>query len=235
MSWAAQDGYDVRFDWGAAGVARLAPACRTFVVVDILRFSTAVETGLSHGLVLRPEHWPMPLEGRGRLGDYVADGSVPGGPSLSPSSLLSLPVGCSVVLPSLNGANCALAAAATGATVIAGSLRNASAVARHLESARYPVGVIAAGEVSPDGGLRPAVEDILGAAALLRGVAGSFSPEASVTAAAFSPEPLPLVRASASGRQLAEVGHDEDADWAGQLDVSELVPVLADGVFVAAG
>ncbi|MCU1495844.1 MAG: 2-phosphosulfolactate phosphatase, partial [Acidimicrobiaceae bacterium] len=47
-------------------------------------------------------------------------------------------------------------------------------------------------------------------------------------------DPLELVRASASARQLASVGHDEDADWAAQLDVSTCVPVLDGDVFVDA-
>lgn len=232
MSWVSQDGFDVRFDWGAPGVARLAPHCRTFVVVDVLRFSTAVETGLTHGLVVQPEHWPLPRTST-RVG-YVADGSVPGGPSLSPSSLLLLAPGERVILPSLNGANCALAAADTGAMVVAGSLRNASAVAKYLGGATGPIGVIAAGDLASDGTMRPAVEDILGAAAILRLLPGSRSPEAAVAEAGYSAEPSALVESSASARQLASVGHVDDAVWAGELDVSGCVPVLDGDVFVDA-
>jgi len=232
VSWVSQDGFDLRFDWGAPGVARLAPHCRTFVVIDVLRFSTAVETGLTHGLVVQPEHWPLPRSGT-RSG-YVADGSIPGGPSLSPSSLLLLPKGERVILPSLNGANCALAAADTGAIVVAGSLRNASAVAKYVGGMPGPIGVVAAGDLASDGTMRPAVEDILGAAAILRYLPGTRSPEASVAEAGFSPEPAVLVGASASARQLASVGHGEDAEWASELDVSECVPVLEGDVFVDA-
>jgi 2-phosphosulfolactate phosphatase len=235
MTWAQQDGFDIRFDWGAPGVARIGPSCRTLVVVDILRFSTAVETGLSHGLVVEPERWPMPRSAASRHDTFVADGSVPGGPSLSPESLLVLPAGARVVLPSLNGATCALAAADTGALVVAGSLRNAGAVARYVAGAPFPVGVIAAGDLAADGTLRPAVEDILGSAAILRGLPGSRSPEATVAEAGFAAEPLALVRESASARQLASVGHLGDADWAAQLDVSSCVPVLSGEQFVAAG
>lgn len=233
VSWASQDRFDVRFDWGTPGVSRLAPHCRTFVIVDVLRFSTAVETGLSHGLVLEPEHWPMPRRPGGAPAAFVADGSAPGGPSLSPGSLLLLPSGARVVLPSLNGANCALAAADTGATVVAGSLRNAGAVAAFVAEAAYPIGFIAAGDLAIDGTMRPAVEDILGVAAILRLVPGSRSPEAAVAEAAHTSNPLEIVRESASARQLASVGHDEDAEWAAQLDVSRCVPVLDGEVFVA--
>lgn len=234
VSWASQEGFDLRFDWGTPGVSRLAPYCRTFVIVDVLRFSTAVETGLSHGLIVEPAHWPMPRRAAGERATYVADGSVSGGPSLSPASLLVLPPGARVVLPSLNGANCALAAAATGATVVAGSLRNASAVAKFVADASYPVGFVAAGDLAADGTMRPAVEDILGVAAILRLLPGSRSPEAAIAEAAFTASPLEIVRESASARQLASVGHDDDAEFAARLDVSSCVPVFADDVFVDA-
>ncbi len=48
----SQDGFDARFDWGSAGVARLAPHVSTIVIVDVLRFSTATETGVSAGIVI---------------------------------------------------------------------------------------------------------------------------------------------------------------------------------------
>ncbi len=181
---------------------------------------------------MQPEHWPLPRTST-RVG-YVADGSVPGGPSLSPSSLLLLAPGERVILPSLNGANCALAAADTGAMVVAGSLRNASAVAKYLGGTIGPIGVIAAGDLASDGTMRPAVEDILGAAAILRLLPGTRSPEAAVAEAGYSAEPSALVESSASARQLASVGHEDDAEWAGELDVSGCVPVLDGDVFVDA-
>ena len=48
----SQDGFDARVDWGSAGVARLAPHVSTIVIVDVLRFSTATETGVSAGIVI---------------------------------------------------------------------------------------------------------------------------------------------------------------------------------------
>lgn len=74
----------------------------------------------------------------------------------------------------LGSAICA-AAGATGRPVVAGCLRNAPAVARWLLAEGYggtdaPIGVVAAGERWPDLTLRPAVEDLLGAAAVLDGL-----------------------------------------------------------------
>src|SRR5438477_189320 len=56
---------------------------------------------------------------------------------------------------------------AGAATGMAGCLRNAAAVGRFLRGALGAVTVIAAGERWPDGSLRPALEDLLGAGAIL--------------------------------------------------------------------
>ncbi|MEV6683610.1 hypothetical protein AB0N09_43280 [Streptomyces erythrochromogenes] len=88
---------------------------------------------------------------------------------LSPAALREAPFATRPVLPSPNGS--AIAAVTTpGSTVVAGCLRNASAVGRWLAvrgygTSRLPVPVIAAGERWPDGSLRPAPEDLLGAGA----------------------------------------------------------------------
>lgn len=92
--------------------------------------------------------------------------------SLSPTSLRELPRGARIVLPSPNGSSICFAARAS--TVLTGSLRNRTAAARLAQSFGRPIAVIAAGERWPDGSLRAAVEDLLGAGAilaLLRGAA----------------------------------------------------------------
>lgn len=47
----AQSGYQVRFEWGVEGLARLAPA-DIVVVVDVLRFSSTVPDAVSAGAVV---------------------------------------------------------------------------------------------------------------------------------------------------------------------------------------
>jgi 2-phosphosulfolactate phosphatase len=229
MTEPEQPGFDIRFDWSAAGTVLLARACPVVVVVDVLRFTTAVEVGVARGAVVVPRRWP---EGRGPPAG--AREAVPGRYSLSPASLLGVPAGTRVELPSPNGATVALAAAGAGAVVLAGCLRNASAVGAAARALGGPVGVVAAGERRGDGSLRPAVEDLVGAGAVLHAAGGRASPEARAAVAAFldAAGDLPrLLAGCVSGRELAARGLAADLALAAELDVSTAVPCLHGGAF----
>ena len=219
MTELEQAGFDARLEWGVEGAVMLARVCPVVAVVDVLRFTTAVEVAVARGALVLPHRWS----------DRAA---VPPGPfSLSPASLLAIPPGTRLRLPSPNGATVVLAAA--GAVVLAGCLRNASAVARAARDLGGPVGVVAAGERRPDGGLRPAVEDLVGAGAVLHALAGRPSPEARAAVAAFlAADDLAATLADcASGRELAARGQAADLPLAAEHDVSQTVPLLRDGAF----
>jgi 2-phosphosulfolactate phosphatase len=217
--------FDPRLAWAAEGGALLARVCPVLVVVDILRFTTAVEVAVTHGAQVVPARWPV-REGSGSAG--------PARYSLSPVSLLGVPAGTRVELASPNGSTVSLAVAAAGAVVLAGCLRNASAVAAAARDLGGPVGVVAAGERRPDGSLRPAVEDLIGAGAVLHALGGNPSPEARAAVAAFldaAPD-LPAVLATcASGLELAARGQAVDLRLAAEHDVSRAVPRLSGGAF----
>jgi 2-phosphosulfolactate phosphatase len=228
-----QPGFDPRLAWAAEGAAVLAQVCPVLVVVDVLRFTTAVEVGVARGAVVAPRPWAA---GRGATGEGPGRGGAPDpGPySLSPASLLEVPAGTRVQLASPNGAMVSLAAAEGGAVVLAGCLRNASAVAAAARALGGPVGVVAAGERRGDGSLRPAVEDLVGAGAVLAALGGRPSPEARAAAAAFldAVAGLPaLLAGCVSGLELAGRGRDDDLRLAAQLDVSRVVPRLGGGGF----
>lgn len=232
--WTAQASYDVRFEWGPAGVAALGG--EVVVVVDVLRFTSAVDAATSRGVAVHPHRWhdESAAELAAGLGAVLADGS-DGRPSLSPISLLGLEPGARVVLPSPNGSTCAALGSEAGATVVAACLRNASAVAAWLAETATTVTVIACGERWPDGSLRPALEDLLGAGAVIAGLTGTRSPEAQAAVATWvdARGRLTEVLAScSSGREQVHRGWSEDLSYAAQVDVSTAVPVLRDGAFV---
>ena len=128
--WAAgsRPGYDVRLDWGGEGVAALGRECAVLVVVDVLSFSTTTDLVVGRGGRVLPVRW---RDERG-VAQARAAGAVVAGEgafTLRPSSVTEIPPGTLLALPSPNGATLCAAAAATGAHVLAGCLRNASAVA----------------------------------------------------------------------------------------------------------
>jgi 2-phosphosulfolactate phosphatase len=233
-----QHGYRTRMEWGQAGAQLLAREADLVIIVDVLSFSTAVSVAVERGAAVIPYQFrDTSAAARARtIGATLAGADRGGpGPTLSPTSLTALRRGERLVLPSPNGANCALLAAEAGASVVAGCLRNAVAVARFAASRGGTTLVIAAGELWPDGGLRPAVEDLIGAGAVLAGMdADTMSPEARAAVAAFwaaRDDLFGALAGSASGRELVGRGFSDDVAIAARFDVTDLVPVLADGMF----
>lgn len=239
----AQTGYDARFEQGPAGLAGLAPA-GVVVVVDVLSFSTAVDVAVARGARIFPAPWkgPEAVALASKVGAKLAvsrkDADAARPWSLSPVSLETLSAGDRLVLPSPNGAALSVAAAECCASVFAGCLRNAAAVAAAAASTGRPVVVIAAGERWPDHSLRPALEDVLGAGAILAALApANPSPEARAAIAVFRDARADLearLLECASGRELVALGYAGDVRAAAALDASAAVPELRDGAFVDA-
>lgn len=207
-----QSRYQVRLDWGADGLDRLAPA-DIVVVVDVLRFSTTVT-------------------------DAVARGE-------------SAALDAAAYAVSLNGAAVADLAADTGAVVLLGCLRNATAVAvavlaeQGRRGERTSVSIIAAGELAgrEEGApMRVSVEDLLGAGAVVDALAAlgidHTSPEAAAACEAFrglKGAVRHLLTASGSGQELIEREQRDEVLNAAEIDAVDVVPVLRDRVFTAFG
>jgi 2-phosphosulfolactate phosphatase len=238
--WLLQDEWDVRLEWGPIGAAAL--RSEAVVVIDVLRFTTAVEAGVSRGAAVFPYRW-KDATARAYADEVGAVLAEPGSDSvlsLSPVSLLGLGPGDRVVLPSPNGSTCAAAAADHGATVVAACLRNATAVATWLGETVGTGGtvtVVPAGERWPDGSLRPALEDHLGAGAVVAALGGRRSPEARAAADlwhATAGRVAETITGCVSGREQDARGWREDLGYAVEVDVSATVPVLREGAFVDA-
>jgi 2-phosphosulfolactate phosphatase len=243
VDWFDQDGFTLRCGWGPNGLRRLAPVSDIVVIIDVLSFSTSVDVALGRGAVVLPYKWHD-----GSEDDYAAANDAvvavkaaePNRLSLRPSSLIEISAGTRLVLPSPNGSALAFAASEAGAArVVVGSLRNASAIGAWLNEIAVAgdtaqvVSVIAAGERwrGTTGPLRPAIEDLLGAGAILAAVGRNdgASPEARVAMAAFAdarPELEERLRQCGSGRELIDKGFPLDVDMAADLDASQVVPVL---------
>jgi 2-phosphosulfolactate phosphatase len=233
MLFTSQDFFDVRCEWGPQAVAAL-QGCRTFIVVDVLSFCTCVAVAAARGVDVVPcrfqDREAVELADRLQASLAVHRGS---GYSLSPASLVSAPRGMLLVLPSPNGATVCLEAAARG-HVLAGCLRNRSAVARRAAALGGPFGIIPAGERWSDGTLRPSYEDLLAAGAVAAALPGTRSPEAAAAVGVFeaaSNRLQDLLMSCSSGRELLERGFSEDVLMAAELDVEVVAPELMEGRF----
>ncbi|MEN9646128.1 MAG: hypothetical protein RL238_2797 [Actinomycetota bacterium] len=237
-----------RFDWGAEGLAALAPHCSVVVIVDVLRFTTAVTCALESGATVLPYRWNddgapgYAIANDAQLAGRREDGAL----SLSPTDLLTAAPGTRLVLPSPNGSTLAFVAREMGVQhVLAGCIRNATATARAARGLAEggAIGLIASGERwgAHDGPLRPAVEDMLGAGAVLAALdpaaamsAPRCSPEAAAARSAFvaaRPRLYDTITGCASGRELLARGWEDDVATAAAHDVSEVVPRLVANEF----
>ena len=208
-----QSRYQIRFEWGVDGLERLAPA-DIVVVVDVLRFSTTVT-------------------------DRVAAGE-------------RVALDATAHAVSLNGARVAEWADAAGhrPVVLLGCLRNATAVARDVlaeqarRAARTSVAVIACGEsAGREAGapLRFAVEDLLGAGAIIDALGAlgidHTSPEAAAAGEAFrglARASRHLLTSSGSGQELLSMERRAEVLAAAEVDATASVPVLRAGFFTDA-
>ena len=237
-----QGRHGLRMEWGPTGASAIGADVDVAVVVDVLSFTTTLSVAVERGIRVHPFRWKdeRAAAHAAELGAVLAGPRGPG-VSLSSAAMLEVRGVERIVLPSPNGSAISAGLVDRGATVVGACLRNRSAVAHWLAprvAAGERVAVIAAGERWPDGSLRPAVEDLWGAGAVLAGLVdlghADLSPEARVAELAFRavvarlPADLPRC---ASGQELVDAGFGPDVDVASALDASDVVPVLRDGFF----
>jgi 2-phosphosulfolactate phosphatase len=229
-------------EWGMAGVENLRDQVTVLVIVDVLSFSTAVDVAVSKGAAV----FPFPYGDR-HAAEVAAEqiGAVLAHPrkaaggqlSLSPASLRAVTPGTRLMLPSPNGSRLSLACGNT--PVLTGCLRNAAAVAKAARrmAGCGAIGVVPTGERWPDESLRPAIEDLMGAGAIIHHLGLTCSPEAQVARDAFrsaADDLMRLIRASVSGRELIERGFSNDVEIALEMGASGCAPLLSQGAYRAA-
>jgi 2-phosphosulfolactate phosphatase len=210
------------------------------VIVDVLSFSTCVDVAVARGAMV----YPFPY-GDFRAAEVAARtiGAEIAGPrdsteyrySLSPSSLRAIEPGAKLVLPSPNGAT--ISAAARSVPVLAGCLRNARAVAARAVALAQgaAIAVIPAGEHWPDGSLRPSIEDLIGAGAIIEALGLPCCPEAEIAREVFCHVRFrlgELVRGCVSGVELINRGYAHDIEVAIDYNASIAAPLLENGAYI---
>jgi len=233
-----QSEFDIRCEWGENGVAQLAPISDVVVIVDVLSFSTCVEIATQRQAVIFPYGWKDETAEvfAASVGAELADNPrTTSRYSLSPESLVHIPEGTRLVLPSPNGATLTLG---TGNTpTLTGCLRNYQAVAFAAQKYGKRIAIIPAGERWLDGSLRPAFEDWIGAGAIIGQLHGDLSAEAQAALAAFhyaEPSLESWIRQCGSGKELIARGLAENVRLAAAQNISESVPLLVNGAYIRA-
>lgn len=249
-SWFVQDGYQCRIRWGHRGAAVAAERGDILVIVDVLCFSSTVVTAIQQGISVIPcassaeaaqisatEKEVVAAVRREAAGEHDF--------SLSPTSFVGKTAGAVVALPSPNGATCCrIAAANPQCDILVGCLLNADAVAlrvnsilRNCDTGRN-VTVLACGERWEDnhaeGPLRFAVEDYIGAGAIIDKIEASRSPEAELSARSFvaSRHDLnQLIWKCGSGVELRNRGYSQEVHHVSKLNLYSSTPGLVRGRF----
>ncbi|MDN3018391.1 2-phosphosulfolactate phosphatase [Paenibacillus sp. BSR1-1] len=240
--WFDQSPYECRVEWGRRGAREAADRGDIVIIVDVLSFSSTVISALTNGAIIYP--FPPNLDGKEyaeKIGaKYLlgrAEAARLSQPSLSPVSFNEHHHKKKFVLSSLNGAFCTWAASMVPALLI-GSILNAEAVASAAnqlrKQTRASITVIPCGEQWGDvqnneDTLRPAIEDYLGAGAILNYLEGKKSPEAEVCIYAFqhaTPKLKELIWECGSGRELRGRGFEADVIHCSGLNAYQTVPIL---------
>jgi 2-phosphosulfolactate phosphatase len=245
-AWFSQSDYRVRLEWGRRGAKAAAERGDLLVVVDVLSFSSAAVTAIARGVTLYPvatqaEARETALRVRADVAVRREDVPGKGRYSLSPVSFLGAEMGAQVVVASPNGATCSRYGRTVPRLYI-GSLLNAASVARVVAEAIHEtdaaVTILACGErwqePSEDGELRFALEDYLGAGAVIAHLPPYLtrSPEARAATAVFQDAVADLeavLLGCGSGIELVDKGYRDDVTHAARLNFYEAVPVLRDG------
>ncbi len=238
-TWNKQQQFDVRLEWGINGLRELLAGSDVIIIIDILSFSTAVDIATAKGAKV----FPYRYKDETAKTYAIQKGAVLAGPrtlehglSLSPTSLIKIEAATSLVLPSPNGATLSLETAAI--PTLCACLRNAKAVAQYAKSIGDKVTVIAAGEKWPDGSLRVAFEDLIGAGAVIDQLKDelTLSVESRYAAAVFDAMKTNLdevLMNCGSGQELIDRGFKSDVLLASDLNSSDNVPLLKGDYYVS--
>lgn len=234
--------YLCKFYWGREGAIEASKNNDIVVIVDTLSFSTTVTYAVSTGAVIYPcALGDDPSELCEMYNAEIAVGRldvpVKGKYSLSPFTFDKVKKGTSIVLPALNGGTCCKLAQKNSAKVIIGSLINAKAVAGHIMTFmenNSNISVIACSErfkeLTLDGEIRFAIEDYLGAGAIISELKMNKMPESMVCEGAFVHNQKSLEKLiweCESGIELRDIGFGDDVKFASQLNSIDVVPMLS--------
>jgi len=216
----------------------------TVVVIDVLRATTTLIAGLQAGahrivpvaepemaLRLKNEYLPEPVVLSGERNGLTIPGFDLGN---SPWDFTAEKVGeRNIIMCTTNGTK-AINFASSAAHVVTGSFWNLSAVVSHLQACETRIVLVCSGQMG-----QFCMEDMACAGAIVDGLVskGNNSWELKDSAQAaqliyqkHAHDLSGLLKSCDHGRYLASLGMGSDLDYCAQVDVSDRVPVLMNGI-----
>jgi len=230
----------IHLEWGLEGLDAALARQDVVAIVDVLSFCTTVCAALAQGASIAPVPWGEDAEAWAERFEPKALTRNEGGRrALSPLGFDASSAGKLYAISSPNGAHFSHRGKAAPA-LFAACLRNASASAQALQECAADltcdISVIACGERWPVEGmaahvgpLRVALEDGLGAAAVIAGLAGELSADARIAARIFEQsyqELDELLCACPSGVELIERDLRDEVSFAAEYDVEHFAARL---------
>lgn len=220
----------IHCEWGIEGIKKYSSVSDVTIIVDVLSFSTCVDVALSQKAIVYPYKFKdnSAIEYAAAIDAELASFIRSKDKfSLSPLSLMNLSEGTRIVLPSPNGSELSLFSLSN--MTLCACFRNYRVVAEYVNSISENITVIPAGEKWENGTIRFAIEDYLGAGALISELKGELSAEAIAAKKLFEllkPELKEIVSGSLSGRELIEKEFQEDVDIALEVNAGNTIPIL---------
>ncbi len=222
-------------EWGLDGIRKLSPVSDVIIIVDVLSFSTCVDIAAGNKAFILPYKFKDESAvnyaslNSAELASFSRSRQEL---SLSPSSLTKIKPGTRLVLPSPNGSELSLSTEST--MTLCACLRNADAVAEYVLKTGGNISVIPAGEKWKDGSMRFALEDYLGAGAVISCLKGNFigkAEDAMLSFRSFKKDISRTISMSISGVELIEKGFEDDIALACEINVSASVPLLSNNIY----
>lgn len=229
-----QKEYNIKCEWGLEGLDALLDLSDVIIIIDILSFSTCVDIITSNKSPVFPylykDESALNFAKENNL--ILAEKRNKDKISLSPYSLINIPKNSKILLPSPNGSTLSFYTnkAKKKLSVICSCLRNFRACAELAQEIGKNITIIPAGEKWNNNTTRFAIEDFLGAGAIISEIkSNSLSPESFLALNSFNSvknDIYQIIKKSASGKELIEKGFEEDVKIACELNASNNTPIL---------
>jgi len=225
----------INCEWGSKGISEYSEISDVTIIIDVLSFSTCVDTALNNGAIIYPYPYKENAAEYAESKNAVLAASKRSYSeiSLSPLSFRNAVNGKSYVLPSPNGSS--LSVECMSKITLTACLRNYRTVAEYAGGLSNNIAVVPAGEKWNDGSIRFAIEDYFCAGAVISVLNGNMSSEALAALNFYTgtkDDFRSIIGNCISANELLTRGFEEDVLFSLELNSSKTIPKLINGCYI---